>query len=147
MPSVTESIIIDRPRADIYAYMTDPEKAPLWQTNVISMEAQYEGDAEVGDRVKAATKVAGKRFEVVTEFTAIDRPKSYSFKTIESPFDFEITWRLEDVDGGTEVTYHGNAASLGGFFGKLGDPIVTRMHARDIRSNLQNLKDILESNA
>lgn len=147
MPSVTESIIIDRPREDVYGFMTDPGNATLWQTNVIAMEAAYEGEPVVGDRVRATSKVAGKRFDIVTEFTRIDRPKAYAFRTIESPFDFAITWTVEETGEGTKVTYHGEAASLGGFFGKLGDPIVTRMHARDVRSNLQNLKDILESDA
>lgn len=147
MPSVTESIVIDRPRAEVYAFAADTEKAALWQTNVISMEAQYEGDPSVGDQVLATTKVAGRNMKVTTEYTAVDRGKTLSFATVEAPFDFEITWRFEDVDGGTQMTFHGEAPSLGGFFGKLGDPIVTRMFARDVRANLQNLKDILESEA
>lgn len=147
MPSVSESIVIDRPRADVYAYMIDVANAPLWQTNVISMEAQYEGDPEVGARTAAVGKVAGKKLPVTTEYTMIDPAKAVSFRTVEAPFAFTITWRFEDVDGGTQVTYAGEAPSLGGVFGKLSDPVVTRMFARDIRSNLQNVKDILESEA
>jgi hypothetical protein len=33
---------------------------------------------------------------------------------------------------------------MGGFFGKLADPLVTRMYAKDVKSNLEKLKDLVE---
>jgi hypothetical protein len=45
----------------------------------------------------------------------------------------------------SRVTFRLDVPEIGGFFGKLADPVVTRMYARDVRASLGNLKEILES--
>ena len=45
---------------------------------------------------------------------------------------------------GCRVTFEQEVDSLGSFFGKLADPIVTKMYSRDVRGNLENLKILLE---
>jgi len=49
------------------------------------------------------------------------------------------------VPGGTRISIRQEVAPCGGFFGKLADPLVTRMYSRDVRGNLVTLKDVLES--
>lgn len=46
--------------------------------------------------------------------------------------------------GSTEVRHDGSTEALGGFFGKLADPLVALMYQRDMTSNLANLKAIME---
>ena len=67
------------------------------------------------------------------------------WESTESPMAFTYSWRYEDADGGTKVTLRQDVPSISGFFGKLADPIVTRMYARSVRADLENLKEILES--
>ena len=44
------------------------------------------------------------------------------------------------------MTFHQESASFfKGFLGKLADPVVTRMYARDVRRNLAKLKELLEA--
>ena len=52
---------------------------------------------------------------------------------------------FEEVPDGTRVTMHQDMDPFAGFFGKLADPLVTRMYSRDVKGNLEKLKDILES--
>jgi hypothetical protein len=40
---------------------------------------------------------------------------------------------------------HQEVAPFGGFFGKLADPLIIRMCSRDIKGNLETLRDVLES--
>lgn len=53
--------------------------------------------------------------------------------------------RFEDANGGTRFTFHQEAEIPGGFFGKLADPLAARLFAKDIRSNLEKLKELLEA--
>ncbi len=51
----------------------------------------------------------------------------------------------EQLRDASRVTYRVDVPNIGGFFGKLADPVVTRMYARDVRTSLENLKEVLES--
>ena len=46
--------------------------------------------------------------------------------------------------GSRQLIHQGSTASLGGFFGKLADPLGARMYQRDMNSNFNNLKALLE---
>lgn len=59
--------------------------------------------------------------------------------------EFTIEYIIEPVDNGTNMTFHQTAGELGGFFGKLADPLVVRLYQRDVWSNLEKLKELLES--
>ena len=43
------------------------------------------------------------------------------------------------------MTWHQESETYGGFFGKLADPLVTRMYAKDVRSNLEKMKELVEA--
>lgn len=57
---------------------------------------------------------------------------------------FHITWEYREDGDGTHVTFIQDVESLGSFFGRLADPVVTKMYSRDVRSNLENLKVLCE---
>ena len=58
------------------------------------------------------------------------------------PYSLEITY--EDEGEGTKVSWHQEMESLKGVF-KFADPIVLKLYARDVRSNLDKAKTLLES--
>ena len=66
------------------------------------------------------------------------------YRSVQAPFAFQLSWTLTDRGGHTEVRHDGHTDSLGGFFGKLADPLVALMYQRDMNSNLANLRAILE---
>ncbi len=144
MPVVHESITIDRSKQEIWPYLVEPDKLLLWQSGVVELVAEWEGDPQPGDRASGAIRIAGRRVHFQTEYTAVDPPERVEFKSLRSPFPFVVWVALEDADGGTQVTYHGEAESFRGFFGRLADPIVEKLYGRDVRGNLQNLKVLVE---
>jgi uncharacterized membrane protein len=145
MPSISQSITIDRPRAEVFAWMQDPANQPMFQSNLIAYERLDDGPIDKGSRVRGETRVAGRTIEWTSEFTEYDEPNMAAFRSIEAPMEFEGTYTYEDAGEGTKVTYDFQVSGIGGFFGKLTDPIVTKMYERDVRSNLENLKEILET--
>jgi uncharacterized membrane protein len=78
------------------------------------------------------------------ETVEVQRPERIVYRSVEAPFPFELSFTLVDRDGSTEVRHDGSTETMGGFFGKLADPMVARMYQRDMNSNLANLKAILE---
>lgn len=98
-----------------------------------------------GTRNEGAIKVAGKRIDFTHEVVEFEEGRHWLARTIDSPFPVDLEVTYEDVESGTKVTWHEEAEGLGSFFGKLADPLVARMRAKDIRSNLEQLKDLLEA--
>ncbi len=140
---IHESIRIDRPVKDVFTFVTTPENALLWMSNLTSYET--DGPIEKGTRTKGSTKVAGRQVDWESEVTEYDPYRTLLWRSVEAPMHFTIEYTFEDVtNGSTQLTWHQQVDELGGFFGKLADPLVTAMYAHDVRSNLAKLKAILE---
>lgn len=143
MPEVQEKIRINRPVKAVFEFVANPEYQLLWNSNMVDYEA--DGPIEKGTRTKGANKVAGRRIDWTSEVIEFDPWRTLTIRSIDAPMDFELTMTFEDVSKDvTEMTYHQTVGDLGGFFGKLADPLVTRMYAHDVRANLGKLKDLLE---
>ncbi|MBA3232830.1 MAG: SRPBCC family protein [Propionibacteriales bacterium] len=137
-------VTIDRPPEEVFSYLADPETQTIWQSGLLDFEADWEVEPKVGDRARGTVKVAGKKVRWETETIEVERPKKIVFRSVKAPFPFEISSTLVDGGGSTEVRHDGSTEGLGGFFGKLADPLVARMYQRDMNSNLANLKSIME---
>lgn len=144
MPEFHSTISIDRPREEVFTYLADPDTQTVWQSGLQEFDADWEDEPRVGDRARGTVKVAGKKVRWETEITEATRPERMAFRSVEAPFPFEISFTLVESGGSTEVRYDGSTDEMGGFFGKLADPLVARMYQRDMNSNLANLKAILE---
>lgn len=145
MPVIDESIVIDRGRSEVFAFATDPDNVPLFNSNMISFEQLTEGPVGKGTRNRGSVRVVGKTIEWVTEVTEFEPDRRYVSRSVESPVGFELDIKYEDANGGTKVTWHQESDTYGGFFGKLADPLVTRMYGKDVRSNLEKLKELIEA--
>jgi uncharacterized membrane protein len=145
MPDIEESIVIARPREEVFAFMTASENVPLYNSNVVDYELVSGEERVVGAVAKGASKVAGRRLEWTTTLREVDEGKRTLIASTESKIPFTIEMRFEDDPGGTKVTFAQHTDSLGGFFGKLADPVVVKMYARDVHANLEKAKLLLES--
>lgn len=145
MPNVEESVLIERSKQDVWSFATDPDKATMWQSNVAEYEVVDGSEMREGARVRGVTRVAGRRVEWESEITEHEPEDRWAFRSTDAPMSFEGRYTLEEAGEATRITYHFEVEDIGGFFGKLADPVVTRMYARDVRASLENLKEILES--
>jgi hypothetical protein len=112
---------------------------------MIEFKKLDEGEPKKGTRYLGVTRVAGRRVEWTAEISEWDDVEFYDLQAIESPVGWHLRFEFDEVPGGTHVTMHQDMDPFAGFFGKLADPLVTRMYSRDVKSNLEALKYILES--
>lgn len=145
MPTVEETIVIDRPRGEVFAFATDPANVPVYSSNLAEFEKTSDGPVSKGTTYRGVAKVAGRSLAWTSEVAEFEEGRHYVNRSVESPMAWEIDIAYEDAADGTRVTWHQDTADFGGFFGKLADPLVTRMYAKDVRSNLENLKELLEA--
>jgi carbon monoxide dehydrogenase subunit G len=144
MPVIEESVFINRPPEEVFEFLIRTENIPVWDSSVIQAEQVGDGPFGLGTRSRGTSKVLGRQFDWVTENVHFDPPKQTVIRSIEGKFDFTISNVLEPEARGTRLTYRVEVDSgMGGFFGKLADPLVQKAHARTVRANLETLADLL----
>ena len=140
---VTE-IDIDRPRADVAAYASDPDNATAWYDNIKSIEWKSPKPATVGSRMAFVATFLGRRLAYTYEVKEIVAGSRFVMSTAEGPFPMETTYSWEDTSsGGTRMTLRNRGEPAG--FSKLAAPIMASAMRRANRRDLAKLKAILES--
>jgi uncharacterized protein YndB with AHSA1/START domain len=143
MVKIEESVVIKRPVEDVFAFMSNPENDPQWQSETTETEITSQGPIGVGTTYLDVTHFLGRRIESIYEFTEYETNKKLSLKTTSGPIPIEATITYESVENGTKVNFSARGEA-GGFF-KLAEPLVARMAQRSWTTNYANLKDLLES--
>lgn len=143
MLTVDESIVINKPRAEVWEFMSDPENVTLYSSNVVEYDAEA-GEPAVGRKAHGVVKVAGRRLEFNDEIVELEDGHILTTASEDATIPYKLTFRLDDADGGTRIEWHQEVESLKGFF-KFADPVVMKLYSRDVRANLEKAKTILES--
>jgi carbon monoxide dehydrogenase subunit G len=138
-----ESIFVERPIEEVFAYLTDLERVPEWQTNVLFLQLQGPGGLRTGARLVELRKFLGRKVESVVEVTEYQPPHRYTIKVQSGPIPFEISNVLSESGGGTRI----DAAvegEPGRFFGLVEWRVVKAVE-RELWNSLATLKGILEA--
>lgn len=143
MVRVDYTVTIERPVEDVFAYLTDPEKLPEWQSTLVEIRKESEGPTAVGTRLTEVRRFLGRRMESTLEVTEYEQNRKWSLKTVSGPVPYTVDHTLEPSDGGTRLAWVGEGEP-GGFF-KFAEPIVARAAKRQFGSDFETLKDILEA--
>src|SRR5205809_3268644 len=143
MPSAASSIVINRPCSDVFAFVADHENDQKWRPGVVDVKrATGEGLGAV--YTQGVQGPMGKRIDADFEVTAYQPDTLLAFRTLAGPVRPEGSYRFEDADGGTRVTFSLNANLRGGQ--KLMTPMVGRSMRNQVGA-LTDLKRVLEASA
>jgi hypothetical protein len=145
LPSIHESIVIDRPQQTVFDFSSNPSNVIRYSPSIVRYEPVDDGPLELGSRVEGSIKVAGKRIDFVEEIVEFDPPRRFSSRTVESPLPFRVTIWSDPVNEGTLLEWLTEADQFGGFFGKLAEPVVVAMYSRELKADLERLKALIEA--
>jgi len=141
MPSAENSIVVNRPRSEVFTFVANHENDKKWRPGVLDLErASGEGHGAVYRQgVKGPF---GRRTPADFEVTAYEEGSHIAFRTLGGPVQPEGVYRFEDTDGGTRVTFSLSAHLRGPQ--KLMAPMVSKSMSSQVGA-LANLKRVLES--
>jgi uncharacterized membrane protein len=140
VPSAENSVVIDKPRSEVFAFVADHENDPKWRPGVADIK-RASGEGQGAVYTQGMKGPMGRRIDADFEVTAYQPDTLLAFRTLAGPVRPEGSFRFEDADGGTRITFSLNA-SLGG-----AKKLMTPMVAKSMRSEvaaLDNLKRLLE---
>lgn len=141
---VQETVDVGRPVAEVFAYIADPENSKEWSATIMGIRQGSPGPLQgVGDRFDVSQKFLGRIMHAPQEVVAFEPGRSYTLRTTDGPIQMTTSWVCEPSTEGSRVTatFDGDA---GAFFSLVG-PILERAVRRQVRSDLETLKDLLES--
>jgi carbon monoxide dehydrogenase subunit G len=130
---------IERPPEDVYAFLSEPENLPRWQSEVL--EVRRESDT----RFREVRTFVGRRIESTLEVTAAEPGREFSLRSASGPVRFSVRHLLEPAgEGRTRLRVVGETEGAGGLF-KLGGRLLRRAAERRFHEDFARLKAILES--
>jgi Polyketide cyclase / dehydrase and lipid transport len=140
---VQTEIDIDKPRASVASYASDPDNATAWYKNIKAVEWKSPRPLAVGSRIAFVAHFLGRRLAytyVVKEFVPGER---FVQATTEGPFPMETTYTWKDNGaGGTTMGLRNRGEPSG--FSKVLSPMMQNAMRRANRQDLRRLKTILE---
>ena len=143
MLTVEESVVIDRPRAEVFDFFANPDNVAVYSSNLVDYDVVSGGPHEIGRQAKFAVKVVGVRLEYTDELVEYVENERLKTSSKDGRIPYSITLTFADEGSGTKVSWLQEVESLGGVF-KFGDGLVIKMYSKDVRSNLEKAKALLE---
>ena len=138
------SIEIERPVDDVFGYVSDARNYPHWMAHALEVGTDAPGPPREGERFVLAIKSVGRRFETPYERTACEPGRRVVDQALGGPIpDHRWLSAFEEVPGGTRLTRSVEVESSGPL--KLLGPVQKRSAARQLRTDLRTLKELLES--
>jgi carbon monoxide dehydrogenase subunit G len=138
-----DSIIINRPVAEVWAFLQQPNSEAAWHPGVIEEKMTSAGGLSAGATGIEVRRVFGRRMEFPWEITQFESGRSVTTRGVGGPVAWEATYLLEPIEDATRFTldYRQEATGLWRLL-LVGAPIVMRQQAK---ADLANLKRLVEA--
>jgi hypothetical protein len=145
---IEQSVIIQRPAADIFSYLSGSEHLVDWSSVVIAVRSDPGGPLRGGSRLRITTQFLGQWME--TSYEVIEwQPNSHlTFKGMTGIDPCVFSYQFVPIGGGTIVSLEAMLPLplQGGMLG-LTEAVVENIVKRQIQHDLLTLKDVLEAGA
>ncbi|HEX2152487.1 MAG TPA: SRPBCC family protein [Acidimicrobiia bacterium] len=143
---VTTEIVIERPRREVAAYVTDPGNAPEWYSRIRRVDRESPGLLEMGSRMGFVADFLGRELVYTYEVREFVPNERLVMSTSDGPFAMETTYTWGDTDRGGTIMALRNRGRPSGFSG-ITAPVMSMAMKRANRGDLRRLKAILERGA
>ena len=141
MIQVEKSVVINKPVAEVFAFVTDSGNTTQWQGGV---EAVIPDGAPnvVGSKYTEVRKFMGQEMRSVLEITAFEPDSKWAAKVVKGPVPYEVTATFEPVGEGSKMTTRVEGEPKGFF--KMAEGMLAGQLEKSLEEDGNRLKRILE---
>ncbi len=140
---VIEETLIARDRRAVARFAADPANDRCWIGGIREAQTLNDQPFGVGTRVRRRARFLGKSIDYILEVREYEAGSSLAMTSVSGPFPMQVKYRFDDDRQATrmQIEIRGNAR---GFFG-IASPLLARHVRRNVKADLQRLKQALES--
>ena len=143
---IKDSIEINRPAEEVFAYLDQLDRHDEWQDSLLSVKVMTDGPTRVGTRVVERRKVPGGARDIPYEVTEHEPPRKASFRGTAGPVRPVGTVTVEPLgESRSRMTLELEMEGHG--IGKLFAPFAQRQAAKEVPKGHQKFKELVESGA
>jgi Polyketide cyclase / dehydrase and lipid transport len=140
---IEQSVVIDRPLAEVFAFAADPANDPAWNEPIVATRLLTAGPVGVGTIFQHSAQFLGQRFETTVELTEYELGMKACVKTVGGPLQSTGCRVFAAVGEATRLTVSLVGEASGLF--RLGEGIAARAARRQLDGDLARLKALLEA--
>jgi carbon monoxide dehydrogenase subunit G len=142
MTTITQSVTVDRPVAEVWDFLSNFENTTRWSRGVLEARQTSHGPLGVGSTLQTVVKAFGRRRTADYLVTEYEPNHGFAFEVTSGPMTTRARYSVEPAGAGTRLTASGETHATG--LSKLLAPILIRTVRRHSEDDLANLKRILE---
>lgn len=142
MITVTESVSIDRPIGEVFAYVADARNRPEWDSSVISEELTSPEPIGVGSTIHTRMKVVGRIVEFDWRIERFESPSGMTVTSTAGQMQTTLHFELAPTATGCIVRASIEATPEG--LMRLVEPMIAEAIRSNLATGLGRAKAILE---
>ena len=143
MARIEESVEIKRPIDKVFAYTTDANSWPKWQSIILEAEQTSPGPWSVGTTFKGITRLMGLSMNWTAKATEYELNRKWTKNITSGSITINEHMNYEPIKGLIKFTIVYDM-KVGGLL-KLFSPMVVSSMRKETKKSLSNLKSILEA--
>jgi hypothetical protein len=137
------SVLIARPRADVFAFVSDARNRPEWDDSVESEELTSPEPIGVGSTVRTTMRSMGREYLIDWEIVEHHPSTRQKVESTSGPFPTTLLWELSDRDEAATLAEFTLTGRPSGFM-RLLQPLIARNTQRNLDDAFPRLKKLLE---
>ena len=140
MIQIEETILVSRPRAQVFSVAADPANMPLWNPAV--RESTLVGRLRRGAKVIQLVEILGRRFQTEFEVTTYEPGRRVAYTSTSGPLRVQGTMEFRADRGRTHVRWIVGGEPRG--FLRVAESVLLGAGRPEMRACLENLRSVVE---
>jgi uncharacterized protein YndB with AHSA1/START domain len=137
--SFTHTVEIPQPPADVFPWLLDEDKVPVWTGHLQRYERIDSGPLGRGSRVRQILEVSGRRIDVEMEVTGYEPPTGAETRFSTNGIEVVNAYALEAAGAGTRLTQAIDARPSG-LTARLLVPVIQPRLEEKVTEDLERLR-------
>jgi len=137
------SVVIARPRDEVFAFIEDARNRPQWDDSVDSEELTSPEPIGVGTTIRTKLRSMGREYQYDWRITEHEPPRRVTVESTSGPFPTSIVFDLSEQGAGTLVEFAVTGRPGGAL--RLLQPLIARNTQQNLDRGFPRLKEVLES--
>lgn len=139
MARFSHTVEIPRPPAEVFPWLLEADKVPVWTGHLETYERLDDGALARGSRMRQVLDVSGRRIDVELEVTRYDPPNGAETRFSTNGIEVVNAYRLDAAGTGTRLTQSVDAKPSG-LAARLLVPVVQPRLEEKVTQDLERLR-------